>query len=198
VEQATCQLSSALEIIRGCATPEVSHHPSSSHKDEGSGQTDPFVRARGILDTSSSLNTNISSTNSPYGHTLPSVLNRLRTLLSHMSDVFDRVDHIEDVLSTLTAIAILIECCDHGFESDEADVVWRGMTMWLNKTPDKFNDLISKYNPIALLVLEHWSASLLRRAEQGSWFLRGSAERIMGLIGEELGRSWGKMTITIT
>jgi hypothetical protein len=72
------------------------------------------------------------------------------------------------------------------------------MTMWLNKTPDKFNDLISKYNPIALLVLEHWSASLLRRAEQGSWFLRGSAERIMGLIGEELGRSWGKMTITIT
>lgn len=114
-------------------------------------------------------------------------LNCLASLPSRMTEALGRPDNVADVLATMDAIAALINCCAIGFESEDAGVTFLAMAMWLANIPDQFQNLIYRYSPAALVVLAHWAAYLVGRAEVcGCWFLRYSAKRIISCIREQL------------
>ncbi|KAL2831400.1 hypothetical protein BDW59DRAFT_140138 [Aspergillus cavernicola] len=100
--------------------------------------------------------------------------NRLHTLPALMAETFSRPDNVQDVLATLTAIAMLIECCDMSFSSSGMGAAWHSMTMWLVRVPEHFNELTRRNSPSALVVIGYWEAILVKRAEDcGCWFLKG-------------------------
>ncbi|PVH69684.1 hypothetical protein DL98DRAFT_505423 [Cadophora sp. DSE1049] len=129
-----------------------------------------------------------SSSTSPPGNTPPStVLSQLRAIPFRLAVLCDKPQSLRDGNTTLTAAAILDDCCHDSFASDGIDVPWHGMMSWLAQVPDQFNTLISKHNPAALLILAYWVAVLVRRAEQcGCWILKGAARKLLALIADGL------------
>jgi hypothetical protein len=115
------------------------------------------------------------------------VFNRLHKLPHHMAEIFGKPESAHDFFATLEAIAVLIECCDISFQSDEMGSSWRSMATWLTKVSNHFNDMVSRKSPAALVVLANWAALLVRRAELcGYWLFKGSAKKILALIEEQL------------
>lgn len=61
------------------------------------------------------------------------------------------------------------------------------MTTWLANVPDHFNQIVGRDDPAALVVLAHWAAILVKRAERiGCWLLKGSAKMIVLQITRQL------------
>lgn len=127
---------------------------------------------------------------------LSALVHRLHSMPSLLTDAFGRpkIEDVEDVLHTISAIGSLIECFQVSFrpEDDEepsnaadqarpADsrAAWRAMTNWLANTTKHFHKMIPRGVPSALVMLAHW-ALLVDRAERcGCWFLSGVADRII-------------------
>ena len=54
------------------------------------------------------------------------------------------------------------------------------MAKWLADVPDHFDQMIVYDHPAALVVLAHWAAILVKRAEHvGCWYLKGSAKIVV-------------------
>lgn len=174
------QLQLIMTAIQGLILPNAVSRPSSAQSDCDNDQGDTFARAARILKSE------IASAPSA-DNTTSALLNRLRELPSRMTEAFGRPDNIRDVLATLSAIAALVESYDTSLVSNDASGVWGCMAMWLTTISDHFKSMLTAYDPAALVVLAHWVASLVKRAEDcGCWFLKGSANKILLQIAEQL------------
>ncbi|KAF2719425.1 hypothetical protein K431DRAFT_111573 [Polychaeton citri CBS 116435] len=131
------------------------------------------------------------------------LLNRVHALPSRMAEALGKPESAMDVFATLSAITGLIECCGVNFLSDEVGTAWQGMTTWVRKVPEQFHQLLSHHNPAALVVLAHWTALLVNRAEHcGYWFIQGMSKKILQQVVNELSVEdqavqslvWGLMT----
>ncbi|KAA8652862.1 hypothetical protein EYZ11_007602 [Aspergillus tanneri] len=121
------------------------------------------------------------------GKTPSSIFNVLRVLPSRMAERLGKPENVQDVLVTLSATAVLAECCNISFASDDVAAACEAMAIWLIKIPEYFHDMVLRQSPAALVVLAHWAALLVKRAEDcGCWFLRGSAKAIQLQIEERL------------
>lgn len=124
---------------------------------------------------------------SPGTNTPAEICDRLRALPSHMADTFGRPENPQDVLVPLSAVASLVECCDMSFASDDPGSAWWGMATWLTRLPARFTDLVANHDPAVLVVVAHWAALLVNRAENcGCWCVRGLAMTVLLRIAERL------------
>lgn len=138
-------------------------------------QMDAFAKASRVT----------NSSNFPTNGRLTIILNHLTTLPSRMTEVLGKPDSPQGVLATIPAIAILVECCEVSFASDDKEAAFKGMTRWLEKISGHFNHMVATHDPAALVVLAHWAGFLVERAEQcGCWFLKGLARNILMEISE--------------
>ncbi|QKX59666.1 uncharacterized protein TRUGW13939_06806 [Talaromyces rugulosus] len=167
----------------------VSHpgvHPSEARSEHKATQNDPFPQATTIFKTGVSRSPDNISMFSICDDQ-PSVINHLRTLPSRMAEVFGKPENVQDALATLSAIAVLVECCETSFASNTVETAWRCMARWLIKVPDHFNHMVSQNSPVSLVVVAYWSAFLVKRVEDsGCWFLMGSAKTILLQVVEHL------------
>jgi hypothetical protein len=184
---APSQLQSIMTAVQDFVVPDFGLRPGGVRSDNGDHQEETLAEVRRILKIGSSSDAGSFGAISYCDNTPPALLNRLHALPSHLAETFGKPESAQDVLATLSAIAALVKCCDTSFASDEARAAWQGMATWLTKVPDHFNHMLSYHNPAALVVLAHWAASLVKRAEHcGCWFLRGSAKKILLQIAERL------------
>ncbi|CAG8979310.1 hypothetical protein HYALB_00002433 [Hymenoscyphus albidus] len=178
--QSPSQLESIMIILRRFYIRHCTLSQDDSHSNEAGIQNEAFERASMIIQKSPPSNSGPLSV----------LLTRLSALPSRMTEAFGRPENVRDigdVLTTISDIAILIECCEIGFVSDDMRVALEGMTMWLAKISDRFYQMVSIHDPAALTVLAHWAASLVERAEKcGCWFLEGLARTIILQIVEQL------------
>lgn len=124
---------------------------------------------------------------SPGTNTPAEIRDRLRALPSHMADTFGRPENPQDVLVLLSAVASLVECCEMSFSSDEPGSAWLGMATWLTRLPARFKELVARHDPAVLVVVAHWAALLVNRAEScGCWCVRGLAMTVLLRIAERL------------
>lgn len=182
---APCELLSVMSIIRGCVVSDSSLRQGGIRNDGHGGREELSVQ--GFLHTRDSSYGGNPHTNSP-NENMPSVLiNLLHELPSCIAEGLGRPKSTQDVLATLSAISIAVECCDISFARDEAATAWQGVATWLANVPDHFNQMVGRYEPAALVVLAHWAAMLVKRAERvGCWFLQGSAKIIVLQVARHL------------
>jgi hypothetical protein len=184
--ESSSHLQDFMVIIRSLVMPDFADHSDGIGTDgeDCDQRTAAYAQASRILNMrSSSAARRLDACDSM----LPALLNRLTELPFRMAQIFGKPDSARDVMVPLSAIASLVECCDIAFASHDVGAAWKAMTTWLTKVPDYFNDMVSNGCTVALVVLAHWAASLVQRAENcGCWFLKGSTKKILMLIVERL------------
>lgn len=182
---APCQLLSVMSIIRGCVVSDSTLRHGGIRNDGHGGREGLSIQ--GFLHTRDSSYGRNPQTNSP-NENMPSVLiNLLRELPSCIAERLGRPESTQDVFATLSAISTAIKCCDISFAHNEAATAWQGVATWLANVPDHFNQMVGRYEPAALVVLAHWAAILMKRAEcVGCWFLQGSAKIIVLQVARQL------------
>ncbi|KAJ5128725.1 hypothetical protein N7526_006891 [Penicillium atrosanguineum] len=168
-EAAFIELQSIIEAIQNFDFQSANSSGLEQSTDEPSRQ--PSARMNRITSSRGSLKTN---------HIPPRLLNHLHMLPYRMAEIFGKPDHEEDALVILLTIATLVECCTSSFISDDASRAWQNMVQLLNKTTDHFHHMVALQNPAALVVLAHWAAISVKRAENcGCWFIHGLSRAIM-------------------
>ena len=183
---APSQLPLILSTIRGCCIPDSTplhsnvRQGNSSHERHEE-QVTPEHQSTGDPSPGGNSSTHTSSNT-------PSVLlKRFHALPHRMAEVLGRPENVQDVFAPLSAITAVVECCDISFASDEVGTAWYGLVTWLAKVPDHFNQMLSRHRPAALVVLAHWAAVLVKRAERmGCWFLNGFAKIIVVEVARHL------------
>lgn len=185
---APSQLQSIMMTVRGFVVPDFALRPDGVRGDDHDLQEEKFAQARRILEMRSASDAEGFAAVSSSDNNTPSALfSRLRALPSCMAEVFGKPESAQDFFATMSAIATLVECCDISFWSGEVGAAWRGMVTWLAKVPDRFNRMVSRHSPPALVVLAHWAASLVKQAEHcGCWFLKGSSKTILLQVADRL------------
>ena len=172
------QLLSIMATIQGCVVPDSTLLCSGIWNDDHGRQEESFIQGFSrTSDASHGVNPHSISSND----NTPSVLlDLLRALPFRMAEVFGRPESAEDIFATLSAITAVAECCDISFACDETGAAWQGVATWLTNVSDHFNQMVGQDDPAALVVLAHWAAILVKRAEQvGCWLLKGSAKMIV-------------------
>ncbi|KAL4899889.1 hypothetical protein BDW74DRAFT_105832 [Aspergillus multicolor] len=115
------------------------------------------------------------------------IWNRLLNLPPYMADTFRKPDSPQDVFALSSAGASLVECSYTSFATDEVGSAWWGMASWLNTVPMHFRDFVARHDPAALVLVAHWAALLVNRAERcGCWFVSGLSMTILLRIAERL------------
>jgi hypothetical protein len=138
-----------------------------------------FAQAKSILNFDITTSSGLNPTNL-------TLLTRLKVLPAQLSEVFGRPDHVQEVLTTLHAIAALVVSCEISYASDDLQLVCGGMVGWLTMVTEHFDDMLARDSPVALVLLAYW-ATLIKRAEHcGAWCLAGIAERIVRGVDEKL------------
>lgn len=179
------QLLSIVATIRGCVVPDSTLHYSGIRNDGHGRQEESSIQ--GVSHTSDALHGVNSHTNSSNSNTPSVLLDLLRTLPFRMAEVLGRPESAEDISTMLSAITAVAECCDISFACDETGAAWQGVATWLTNVPDHFFQMVGQDDPAALIVLAHWAAILVKRAEQvGCWLLKGSAKMIVLQITRQL------------
>ncbi|KAH7350232.1 hypothetical protein BKA66DRAFT_431542 [Pyrenochaeta sp. MPI-SDFR-AT-0127] len=169
------QLQCIMTTIRSFIVSEPSSRSSAELGDNGEEQDDMFAHATRILRTNNNENM------------LSVILDRLNELPSRMAKALGKPDNIRDVLVILSAIAKLVHYCSTSTASTEASEAFRDMATWVIKVPDRFHEMLSCRNPATLVVLAHWAASLVERAEFcGCWYLKGFAKGILLQISKQV------------
>ncbi|KAK5947563.1 hypothetical protein PMZ80_001716 [Knufia obscura] len=188
----TSPLQSFMTIVRGFVDSDFDFNHNGVGSDISDGRAGTSAQAGRILETKGSSDPDARS----FGPWSPSInsdntptalLKRLDALPSRMAEAFGKPESIQDVFAALSAIAALVECCETSFASDEAGVAFWAMATWLNRISERFNQMVAAHCPAALVVVAHWAALLVMRAEHcGCWFLRGSMRRVLLLVAERL------------
>ncbi|KAL4867110.1 hypothetical protein BDV12DRAFT_210099 [Aspergillus spectabilis] len=172
------QVHSIMNALRDTVSSDSLFSQREARYDDNHHQQRSFAEASNALKTRAHSSTNSIASGE---------VNRLCTLPSLMAEILGKPDRTDEVLTTLSAIAALVDCCTTSLASDELEAVWRSMTTWLIKVPGQFHDMVAQHRPAALVVVAHWAAFLVKRAEQcGCWFLEGLSRRALLHIGEEL------------
>ncbi|KAH6669770.1 hypothetical protein B0J14DRAFT_597145 [Halenospora varia] len=177
-------LMSFIQNIQGFLIPNYTLRPDAPRVDDDN-EGEIFSQAKQILYPKSPQNPESSSATSAdsYSSQKRRVLDLLGNLPFRMAEAFSKPQSGPDFLATMSAIAVLIKCCDISFQSEDASAIWWGMASWLVKIPGHFCTLLSSHSSPTLVVLAHWVGLLVRRAEIGGfWFLRGLSTRILVLI----------------
>lgn len=179
------QLLSIVATLRGCVVPDSTLRYSGIRNDGHGRQEESSIQ--GVSHTSDASH-GVNSHTNPSNDNTPSVLlDLLRALPFRMAEVLGRPESAEDIFATLSAITAVSECCDISFACDETGAGWQGVATWLANVPDHFNRMVGQEDPAALVVLAHWAAILVKRAEQvGCWLLKGSAKMIVLQITRQL------------
>ena len=171
------QTLSFLTAILAFVVPDDISRPGSFQNDDDNRPRETLIQAKRILETRTLSEVDTSSR----------TFNRLRELPFRMAGTFGKPEGAQDVFAALSAIAALVECCEISFESDDVGGIWRGMAMWLTKITAHFRQMISTSSSAALVVLAHWAALLVERAEKHDyWFLKGLAKRVLQQIADGL------------
>jgi hypothetical protein len=118
-------------------------------------------------------------------HTPPQLFERLRTLPFHMSEALGAPNEASGVIVCLSAIDALNESAAWSFSTENMDILWKSMALWLQRLPRLFNEMLSRNDPAALIVFAHWLI-LVERAEQSYWFLKGLAGKMLVRTAEAL------------
>jgi Orsellinic acid/F9775 biosynthesis cluster protein D len=182
---APSQLLSIMSNIRGCVVP-VSTLRFSGIQNDGQERQEE-LSAQGLLQTRNSSHSGNPDTNSSSDKTPSVLLDRLRALPFHIAEALGRPESGQDVFATLSAITTVVECCEISFACDEAGAAWQGVARWLTSVSDHFNRMVLRHHPAALVVLAHWAAMLVKRAEQfDCWFLKGSAKMVVLQVTRQL------------
>ena len=183
-----CQLLSIMSTIRGCVISDTTLRYSDIRNDGQGCHEELFLQ--GFLGTRTSSQAGNPPKNSA-GDNMPSLLrNLLRALPFRIAQALGRSENPQDVFTTLSAIKTVVECCEISFASDDAGAAWQGVATWLANLPDHFYQMLLSQHPAALVVLAHWAAMLLKRAEHvGCWFLKGSAKIIVLQVARQLSTS---------
>lgn len=182
---APCQLLSITSSIRGCIVPDSMLFYSGIRNDGQGRQKETFVQD--ILHRRNSSHGGNPHTNPSSNSTPSALLNLLRALPFRIAEGLGRPESTLDVFATVSAITIMVECCDISFACDEAGAAWQGLATWLANVPNHFNQMVQSHHPAALVVLAHWGAMLVKRAEHvGCWFLKGSAKIIVLQVARQL------------
>ena len=179
------QLLSIMATVRGCVIPDSTLRYSGIWNDGHGRQEESSIQGFShTRNASQGINPHPNSSND----NTPSVpLDLLRALPFRMAEVLGRLESAEDVFATLSAITTVVDCCDISFACDETGAAWQGVTTWLANVSDHYNQMVGQDDPAALVVLAHWAAILVKRAEQvGCWLLKGSAKMIMLQITRQL------------
>ena len=175
---APCQLLSIVSTIRGFTVPRFTPRYSGILNDGH--EREEELSVPGFLQTRNPSHVGDERTKFSTDNTPPMVLNRLRALPLRIAEGLGRPESPQDVFATLSAINTMIECCDFSFACDEVGAACQGVSTWLANVPEHFNQMVSRHHPAALVVLAHWAAMLVKRAEHvGCWFLRGLAKIIV-------------------
>lgn len=182
---APCELLSIMSTLRGCVVRDSALRSSGIWSNGHGRQEELFVQ--GFLHTRNSAHGGDPHTNSSSDDTPSVLLNLLDALPSRIAEGLGRPESAQDVFATLSAIKAVVECCDISFACDDAGAAWQGVATWLANVPDHFNQMIRRDHPAALVVLAHWAAMLVKRAEHvGCWFLKGSAKIIVLQVARQL------------
>ena len=179
------QLLSILTTVRGCVVPGSTLRYSGIWNSGHGRQEESSIQ--GFLHTRNASHGVNSHTNSSNDKPPSVLLDLLRALPFRMAEVLGRPESAEDVFATLSAITTVAECCDISFARDETEAAWQGVATWLTNVPDHFTQMVGRDDPAALLVLAHWAAILVKRAERvGCWLLKGLAKMILLQITRQL------------
>ena len=179
------QLLSIMTTVRGCVVPDSTLYYSGMRNDGHGRQKESSIQE--FLNTRNDSHGANPHSISPNANTPTVLLDLLRTLPFRMVEVFGRPESAEDIFTTLSAINTVTKCCDISFACNETGAALQGVTTWLANVPDHFNQMIGRDDPAALVVLAHWAAILVKRAELvGCWLLKGSAKMIVLQITERL------------
>ena len=166
-----------VDSIRGCMVPE----PASSL---------PGIQEAGShVDRHNTTQTSCRDrdSNSARDSTHSVLLNYLQELPFRMVETLGKPSSPDDLFATLSAIDALVECCESSLVSDDPETVWHAASEWLTRVSGRFNVLVTRYDPAAMVVLAHWAAVLVKRAEHaGCWFLKGARKGILRHIVKEL------------
>lgn len=177
-------LLSIMSTVQGCTIP-ASKLPYSDIRFDGQGRQEKSL-VQGFLHTPSSAHDNPNTVFSS-DYTPSALLILLRALPSHIAECLGKPESIQDVFAMMSAIETLVRCCGISFACDEAETAWQGMATWMADVPDHFNQMIRRHQPAALVVIAHWAAVLVKRAEHlGCWFLKGSARIIVLQVAKQL------------
>ncbi|RDW58518.1 hypothetical protein BP5796_12448 [Coleophoma crateriformis] len=185
---APLHIQSILTTIRGFSTPDLLLSAAGTLSDGAERQEATFTQAMRVLEeVRGTSETGHAGDASPLNNTASALFNRTLTLPYRMAETFGKPESAEDVLATLSAIAALVECSYISFSPSGVGGAWLGMVTWLNKVPEHFIYLVGSHNLAALVVLAHWAAFLVKRAEHcGCWFLSGLTKSILLQIAERL------------
>lgn len=184
----TSQLQSFMMMVRDFVDSDFDFRYSGVRSDDSDGHARTFAQAGRILEMRSSSNSNAGEfLSTENNNTRSALFDRLDALPSRMAEAFGKPEDIQDVFAALSAIAALVECCETSFASDEAGAAFWAMATWLNRISERFNQMVAAHCPATLVVVAHWAALLVMRAEHcGCWFLRGSMRRVLLLVAERL------------
>ncbi|OAQ60219.1 fungal specific transcription factor domain-containing protein [Pochonia chlamydosporia 170] len=182
----TLLVSSFVATLRDSFDLDMAHslgwHDGDVHPAQTNGQLDKISETERTFDDKNTSPSSYANTDKQ-----AQTVALLKSLPYRMADVFGKPDDARDVLATLSAVSVLVECCEMSFASDDSTDAWLGMAVWVAKLPSHFVDMTSHGSPTALVVLAHWAASVAYRAEEyGCWFLSGLARRVVEEIEQQL------------
>ncbi|KAK3622609.1 hypothetical protein LTR56_022074 [Elasticomyces elasticus] len=142
----------------------------------------------GEMEPASALAQNVSSSG-----TASMLVQRLRTLPYRMAETLEKPENAQDVVTTLSAVATLVECYEQSFTADCAAAAWKAVVTWVMSVSDRFVQMVVESDTAAMVVVAHWAAILVRRAELvGCWWLTGCSEEMMLQIARQLAAGDGR------
>jgi hypothetical protein len=87
-------------------------------------------------------------------------------------DTFDRRR-----VRVIESIESLTEACNNSKAQDDISACWSSAAAWLENASDRFNEMVSDLDLVALVVMTYWSAIMVLRIDrQGCWSLTGVAK----------------------
>ena len=191
---APCPLLSVMSIIQGCVVSESTRRRNGPQNLDHGDQEEFSVQ--GLVHTTDPSHSATAPTNPPSENVPSAVLTLLHDLPFRIADGLGRSTNPQDVFATLSAISTAVQCCTISFARDDSTTAWHGVATWLANIPKHFTHMVARYHPAALVVLAHWAAVLLKRAERtGCWFLQGSAKIIVLQVARQLSASSGYLVV---
>lgn len=167
-----------LDSLLECAT-----WTSSSRSDEHIAEFGTILLILGLVERCAPAPSESSEIETLETFTSSTVLDHLHALPRQMADVLGKPADAEDAFAALSAIALLVQCCEASSGNQTLVNAWQSITKWSKACPKRFVDLVSKSDPAAFLVIANWFATLIRQAERlGSWYLDGLSKMAVTMI----------------
>ncbi|KAK5678678.1 hypothetical protein LTS10_009122 [Elasticomyces elasticus] len=142
----------------------------------------------GEMEPASALTQNVSSSD-----TASMLVQRLRMLPYRMAETLEKPDNAQDVVTVLSAVATLVESYEQSFTAACAAAAWQSVVTWVMNVSDRFVQMVVQSDIAAMVVVAHWAAILVRRAELvGCWWLTGCSEEMMMQIAIHLAAGDGR------